>query len=190
MRIRRLDFMARPPRSSSLGLVLLVAGSLLSSAAVFDDSTRSDELAALQARLQRVKTAYHRSELTHGGTQGPALNDFKQAGNVEQRLAAPWGNLLDTLEQAQNDSIALLGIEPDSASGRLRLGGEAKDLPALVAYMQSLDGKGGISRLRLITQQVKLDDAQHPVIFMLEAQWAAQLTAVPASLPMTDRAAS
>ena len=171
MHIRRLDFMARPNRYSSFGLVLLVAGSLLSAAAVFDDSTRSDELAALQMRLQRVKSAYHRSELAHGGTHGPALGDFKQVANVEQRLSAPWGNLLDTLEHAQNDSIALLGIEPDGGNGRLRLGGEAKDLPALVAYMQTLEGKGGISHLRLITQQVKQDDAQHPVIFMLEAQW-------------------
>lgn len=176
MRLIKIDFAAPARRSSKNSVAILVIGALLAGAAVFDDSTQSDEILALQTQQKHAKNALQRTRLETSGGNGIALAGFKQSDIVVHRLATPWGGLLGALEQAQNESIALLGVEPDSHRGSLRLSGEAKDLPALVAYMKSIEGKGGISAVRLLTQQVKPDDAQHPVVFVVEARW----TALPA----------
>ena len=87
------------------------------------------------------------------------------------RLLTPWGVLFDGLEQAHNDDIALLRVEPDAQRGRLLLGGEARNMGALVGYVAALEGHGGLSDVRLVNQQIKADDAQHPLEFALEARW-------------------
>ena len=173
MRVIRLDFATSSSRSSMMGIALLVVGVMLGAVAVFDDSTQSEQLSSLQTQLKRAKTAYQRTQIESGNAaNGISLAGFNQADDAVQRLNIPWGSLLNALEQAQNDTIALLGIEPDSGRGSLRLSGEARDLPSLVAYMKSIDGKGGMSAVRLLTQQVKQEDAQHPVVFAIEARWS------------------
>lgn len=173
MRVAQIDF-AAAPRSSRIGMVLLAIGVFAAGGAVFDDSRRSEALTQLQDRYARLETAVERVRRNTGaGGIASLTGSLTQSSNAMQRLAAPWGKLLDALEQAQqqSDAIALLVIEPDSGRSRLRIGGEAKDLAALVSYMQSLEASDSISGLRLLNQQIKQEDAQHPVVFQLEAQW-------------------
>ncbi len=167
----RVDFVASSVRSPRTGLMLFVIGAMLAGAAVMDDASRSDELVQLQGRAKKAKVAYQRVEAKRAPDHGIALASVSQSGDINRRLASPWGQLLDALEHAQNDTIALLAIEPSAERGRLRLSGEAKDMDALVAYMKSLDGEAGISELRLLTQQVKQSDPQHPVEFVIESHW-------------------
>ena len=171
MRLTHVDFVASSASSARTGMVLFVIGSLLVGAAVMDDASRSDELVQLQGRVKKAKAAYKRVEATRAPDHGIGLAGVSQSGDINRRLATPWGNLLDALEHAQNDAIALLAIEPSVEQGRLRLSGEAKDMDALVDYIKSLDGKAGLSELRLLTQQIKQSDPQHPVEFVVESHW-------------------
>ena len=173
MHLTQVDFLSPPRGSSRTGLVLLVIGALCAGAAVLDDSTRDGVAVQLQARLEKVKTAYQRAELAQAGTSGQGINlaGIAQPDAVARRLATPWGRLLEVLEQAQSNDVALLGIEPDANRGYLRLSGEARDMNALVDYIKALEGKGDISELRLLTQQIKQSDTQLPIEFVLESRW-------------------
>ena len=173
MRETRIDFLARPTGSSHIGIILLVIGALCAGGVVWDDSTRGGELTQMQTRLKKVKSAWRLAELAQSGGADKGLNlaGINQSEVVARRLATPWGALLDALERAQTEDIALLGIEPNAGRARLRLSGEAKDMDALVSYIRQLDGRGGITELRLLAQQIKLADAQHPVEFVLESEW-------------------
>jgi len=171
MRLTRVDFIASTARSSRMGAALFVAGALLAGAAVMDDASRGEQLTRSQQHLKKARAAAKRAEAAQAPNQGAELANFKQSGDIAQRLISPWGDLLDALEHADNENVALLAIEPDAEKGRLRLSGEAKNLDALVEYIKSLDGRAGIAELRLMTQQVKQNDAQHPVEFVLESNW-------------------
>lgn len=172
MRLTRLDFVAAPAGSSRAGVLLVAFGVMLAGAAVFDDAAGSDELARLQHQRERAQAAYQRAKVAHAAASNRRAGLFgTDAVAVERRLNLPWGALLDALERAQSDNVALLGIEPDAARGRLRVSGEARDMNALVDYIGALEGKGGIADLRVLSQQVKETDAQHPVEFQLEARW-------------------
>ena len=63
-------------------------------------------------------------------------------------------------EAAQDDSTALLSVEPELSSGKLRLIGEARDGAALLAYIARLEGRGGITDVSLLSQQVKQCDVR------------------------------
>ena len=171
MRATRIDFVAPAARTSRPGAALFVAGALLAGAAVFYDASRGEELARTQEQLEKARAAYRRAAAAHAPNPGRELADFKPFGDIERRLDAPWGDLLDALEQADSEHVALLTVEPDAERGRLRLSGEAKDLDALVGYVKALDGRAGIAGLRVMTQQVKPNDAQRPVEFVLESNW-------------------
>jgi Tfp pilus assembly protein PilN len=171
VRQTRIDFLAAPRGSARLGIAVFVIGAALAGFAVMDDSRSSDDLARLQASLKKAKTAYQRVELTRTPDRGSGLSALKQSGDIARRLASPWGELLDALEHAQSDNVALLAVEPSVAQGRLRISGEAKDMDALIDYIKSLEGKAGIADLRLQTQQIKQNDAQHPLEFVLESHW-------------------
>lgn len=171
MRQTHVDFVASSASSARTGIVLFVIGTLLAGAAVMDDANRSDELVQLQVSLKKAKAVSRRMEAVRAPDHGIGLAGVRQSGDINRRLTSPWSELLDALEHAQNDSIALLAIEPNAEQGKLRLSGEAKDMDALVGYIRSLDGKAGLSELRLLTQQAKQSDPQHPVEFVLESHW-------------------
>lgn len=165
----RVDFMARRS-ASAMGIGLLVAGCILTAVAVRDDATHSDEAERLDNELRQAKKALQRSELRAKGNAGPVVE-----GNVPAdwpaRLLTPWGELFHALEQAQTESIALLSIEPDAGRGRLRLAGEAKNAEALAEYLKSLQATASIDGLRILTQQVKQNDPEQPIEFIVEARW-------------------
>jgi hypothetical protein len=171
MRLTRVDFVAPAARLSRIGAILFVVGVLFAGTAVMDDSSRSDELTRSQEQLEKTRASLKRAEAALAPDQGSELAGFKQSGDIARRLVSPWGELLDALEHADNDDVALLAVESDAERGRLRLSGEAKNLDALVEYIKALEGSAGITDLRLMTQQVKQNDPQHPVEFVIDSIW-------------------
>ena len=171
MRFTRIDFANPAKPSSRTGVALFALGAVLAGIAVMEDSSSRDALAQSQERLERARASYKRAEKAR--TPRPTVEppELKQSGDIVRRLTLPWGQLFDALERADNDKIALLAVEPDAEKTRLRLSGEAKTVSALVDYMKSIDNKGGVADLRLMTQQIKQNDAQRPIEFVLEASW-------------------
>ncbi|HEX8783204.1 MAG TPA: PilN domain-containing protein, partial [Steroidobacteraceae bacterium] len=81
--------------------------------------------------------------------------------------------LLAELETASRDSaeIALLSVEPDHAKHYLRITGESRDLPRILAYVQRLQTSSLLRYPMLESHDLKTDDPQHPVRFAMTAEW-------------------
>lgn len=185
MRRIHLDFAANPAANSRAGIALLVAGVLFAGLAAFDDDVKSGELEQLQYRAKRAEKAALKAEQRLATTDDAEQRNRSAlaaglSAEMANRLLSPWGGLFDAVEQAQGDDIALIRLEPDGERGRLRLAGEAKNMGALVKYVAALEGQGGIADVRLVTQQTKQEDPQHPVEFVLEGRWLGQEPAAPA----------
>jgi len=97
-----------------------------------------------------------------------------EVGHIAAELGTPWTSLLAELEAASRDSadqIALLSVEPDHAKHNLRITGESRDLPLVLAYVQRLQASTLLRYPMLESHEVKADDPQHPVRFAMTAEW-------------------
>lgn len=159
---------SRRPSAGAMGLVGL--GFLALLAVVVRHETLADRVAGLEAR-----TAAQR-ELS--APRLAAADDTPQlqtdAAEVTAQLATPWSQLMLDLESAGVDSkgaVALLGIEPDRASGRVKLTAEARSLTAALGYLQRLQASGTLRQPLLDSHEVRADDPEHPVRVQISADW-------------------
>jgi hypothetical protein len=98
----------------------------------------------------------------------------QNADKTVRELGTPWSQLLAELEAASSDTtgnVALLSVEPDHAKHHVRITGESRDLPRVLAYVQRLQGNALLRHPMLESHDVKTDDPQHPVRFALTAEW-------------------
>ena len=169
-----LDFKRTPRPWAWLGVVLLVIGAAWLIQVV--NSTR-----VLNARIERAE-AHQQSMARHSKIKpaAPPLDAealqqrIKQANAILQQLALPWDALFQTLEATRDQDIALLSIQPDAAKQRVRIGGEAKSLTTLLAYITRLEQGRVLDHVYLTSHEVRTQDAEQPVRFSVAAHWAVQ----------------
>ena len=83
----------------------------------------------------------------------------------------PYGNeLFDALEKAQDDTVALLSITPERATGQVSLTGEAKNYEALTDYLTRLDDSGVLANSQLLGYEIKGGDRN--VVFSATTSFA------------------
>ena len=90
-------------------------------------------------------------------------------------LATPWSRMLADLEQAGGASggdVALLSIEPDRKSHKVRLFAEARTLPAALAYVQRLQDLPAVRNALLESHAVQADSPENPVRVQITADWS------------------
>jgi hypothetical protein len=165
-----LDFVSRRRPLTLAGGVLLALGLAAVAGTYLEYRSIEDRRAGLELKLQT---------LTRGRQRDPAQELHatalgQEAGRIAQELSTPWTRLLAEFEAASRDSaeqIALLSVEPDHAKHHVRITGESRDLPRILAYVQRLQGSALLSHPMLESHDVKTDDPQHPVRFALTAEW-------------------
>ena len=172
-----LEFAPGARRRSLAGRALLfVAGALLMVVVVVAGS----ELAAQRRDLRSL--AEIDSRLADAARpRGPApkpdaasLARVKSTQQVAQRLTAPWSDLLDAIESAPQQSVALLAIEPSSAKPVFRLTAEARDAPAMLAYLAALQKDPRLSSTILVSHQVQVQAAGRPIRFQVQSGWGTE----------------
>jgi hypothetical protein len=99
---------------------------------------------------------------------------------IAAQLNTPWSELLDALEQATPDSVALVAIEPDAGQRSVRLQVEGKTLDALLAYANDLGTVPLFSSVALTKHETNEQDANRPVRLGIE------LRLRPRPLPAPD----
>ncbi|MDH5538356.1 MAG: PilN domain-containing protein [Rhizobacter sp.] len=166
--MRRLELdLAATRRRSILPWVALLAALALAA----DATHRHAELAALlgeaQSRLQRREAAPQRPVVLDAGT----ARDFRQAEQVIGRLALPWDALFRAVEDAADERVALMTIEPDAQKGEVRLGGEAADYDAVIGYIERLGAPGLLVGAHLLRHELREDQPGQPVRFTVVARW-------------------
>jgi hypothetical protein len=99
--------------------------------------------------------------------------EVKQANQVVRQLSQPWNALFKAVEPVGENGIALLSMEPDLQKGTVKIGGEAKDLSALLKYVRQLSSREVFGGVQLINHQIRQDDPEKPLRFSLLAYWKA-----------------
>jgi Tfp pilus assembly protein PilN len=128
-----------------------------------------EEAAALQQRQVRHEKPAPRAPLNEA-TQ----REFDAARQVLHELALPWEPLFRSIEAAVDAHSALLSVEPDPVRRTVRIGGEARDYLAAIAFMQRLESAQVLHGVHLLSHEVREDVAERPVQFTLAAHWKVQ----------------
>lgn len=175
MRAVRLDFQSRPGAGSLVGWGLLLVGALVAGGAFIDHQALRDEIERWEAKAARWESALQRlTRAAPGAGEADAKTLAREAQRTAvaiSRLAAPWGELYRALEESAGDSVALLALQSDLAGGKVLISGEAKNFPALTAYMERLGQSGALADVQLVSHDIRRGDPQNPLVFTLSAVW-------------------
>ena len=104
----------------------------------------------------------------------PAPNHLAQ--EEQKRWAAlkverdfPWAALFQAVERAANVNIELLEFQPDKTNRRIVLRGEARDLKALIAYLDALTKQPALTQVHLVHQETVVRERLETVGFEMKA---------------------
>ncbi len=174
LRAVQLDFLRPTGRGSRIGPLLLVAGALVALGAVAYQRHLARDVVVREGQLSEMRGMATRSApaLSEFESDTPEVRDqIKKANAVLQQMNVPWGELFAAIESAENGNVALLAVQPDARSHSVLIGGEARDLPAALAYMERLERTRRLRDVVLVTHEVKTKDPGQPVAFTLNAVW-------------------
>jgi hypothetical protein len=164
-----LDFVASSRRFSLAGVLVLVLGAAAAAWTVIDYRDLVTQSTLLAMQLDAASPRAGRGSTFVADTRG-----IDEATKVVIELALPWSNLLDDLEAAgaaNSQDVALLSIEPDREKRRVRIGAEARTLPAALAFVQRLQRAGTLKFPLLDNHKVRTDVNERPVYFEMTADW-------------------
>lgn len=165
-----LDFKQTSRRWSWGGVLLLAIGALWAGQVIQTEYRLNTQIAEFEMRLSSL--ARRANIKPEQPLDSPALQlAIKQANDILTQLALPWNTLFQTLESNSEKDIALLSIQPDATKHLVRISGEARDLAALLAYINQLEHSRALDHVYLTSHEVRADDAQKPIDFALTAHW-------------------
>lgn len=90
---------------------------------------------------------------------------------VITQINAPWNDLLTALESMKNKDVALISILPNYQKQQLELIGDARNIPALMAYIESLESLSMLDHVTLQKHAVEESHPYQPVEFLIVARW-------------------
>jgi len=163
-----LDYIAAPRRSRWLGYVLL-AVSLLVAGELFVRYRNA------QLELQGIEAT--KSLLTTEPRAPKAIpkerldEQIKNAQSVVRQLALPWATLINTLEEAATNDVAVLQLQPEAQQRLLRVTAEARHQDAMLEYLRQLANAKALANVHLLNHQVQLEDPQRPIQFSVQARF-------------------
>jgi len=165
-----VDFSGRRRPLTLAGVLLLLAGALATAAACIEYRRLDASRAGLELKLAAANRRTHRDPAQDARNAGLT----EEAGLIARRLGMPWTPLLAELEAASHDSasdVALLSVEPDDSKHVVRVTGESRDLPRVLAYVGRLQSSPLLRYPMLESHELRSDDPQRPVRFALSAEW-------------------
>ena len=129
----------------------------------------------LLAQLDARQGGSARPRASAGKPDPAYLAKVKSTQQVSRNLTAPWVDLLDAIESAPQQSVALLAAEPTTAKQSFRLTAEARDLDAMLGYVAALQNDPRLVSVVLVSHQVQVQTPGRPVRFQVQAGWGAPL---------------
>lgn len=137
----------------------------------------SKEMAHLENLIARIERKLHSNRIAPPTSVAEMQRlevEVNSANDVLLKMGLPWDVLFQTMEASNNDNIALLGIDPDSKKGKIKISGEAKDFDALLGYIRILQKSNFFTEVYLQHHQVQELDPDKPIRFTLDASWKDQ----------------
>lgn len=174
MRSLKLYFPYRNQRVSLVDYALLLIGVALLLFVAYQFNQTTTDIHTWEVReahfLQQQKAKRQpRTPVTH--VDKVTQPEVKQVNAVLRQLDLPWEQLFDALEAADNPDIALLSLQPNVSGKTVRLTGEARDLVAVVEYVQALELESVLKHAHLVSYKTRQDHPYHPIVFSVSATW-------------------
>jgi Tfp pilus assembly protein PilN len=175
MRARlHLDFAPPHDRRTWVATALLVAGIAAALAAAFEYRRLAVEVDRLETSIADTQRMSRRDlpRLRQAAVDPKQLAEEVRGANlVLAQLTVPWDTLFREIEAAGGEGVSLLSIQPDAASGTVRITGEARKYEEVLAYLGRLEKRDALTKVFLTSHELRQGGAQRPVAFALLAQW-------------------
>ena len=88
-----------------------------------------------------------------------------------QQLNIPWSDVLDALEAATSQKIALFELRPEAATRRLLGVAEARNSDEMIRYIERLKSQPLFSAVLITSHQINEQDRHKPMRFEFSATW-------------------
>ena len=173
MRALDLDFRRVERQSRWAGNALLAIGLAAAIAAGEQYSRLAEESAEAQASVRASGVAARRqtAAVRPAGELHNVALEVKRASEVAFQLRLPWSDLFASVESASTPNVALLSIESDIGKRQVKISGEAKDIESVLDYVRFLGAQSKLANVYLQSHHLQQQDPQHPVRFVLGADW-------------------
>ncbi len=153
--------------TAAFGHAVWQAWDLQRQAATLQDAADEQARAARAARRARPAAGAASAATEPQALTAAELHEWSQ---IVQRLDTPWASLFDALERATPRQVALIGIEPQPASGGIRIQAEARTLATLLDYAAALRATPPFTDVLLVKHETQDRSPQQPVRLTLEVR--------------------
>ena len=172
MNALQLDFHPRAARASRpLAWGALVLAGIAAAATAVHLARANDALADLHARHDMLQA---RARPVPTGTEvvGPELaHRIASANQAIDALAVPWDALFRSIESADARGLGVMSLVPNARTHLLRLSGEARSVPDLLAYVDRLAALQALQQVHLEGYETVVRDGIGVVSFTVAATW-------------------
>ena len=97
--------------------------------------------------------------------------EIKNANVILGHINFPWEALFDSIENAVSKDIALLSLLPNVSKKSLRISGEAKNMPELLAFIKALEEEKIFVNAHLLNYKIKKSSSHQPITFQVITSW-------------------
>lgn len=181
MRSLRLKFPYPGQQSPLIDYSLLAVGLLALVSVLFLLKQTTENVNYWEARVERLEKQQPSISSRHRSLQrrrDPSLRvsqeirqELKYANETIEQLNLPWDSFFNAIEFATSKDIALLSLQPSVANQNLRISGEARDINALLDFVEALERESVFEKAHVLNYKVKQDNPQRPLIFLITATW-------------------
>lgn len=170
LRALQLDFKQAVRQRSVPGLLVLVMGAIALGYVLNSERELAGQIELAEARLEVLAKRGRIKAVVPVDSQ-ELQQEIRQANDILQQLSLPWDDLFKVVESTSEKEIALLSIQPDAGKRLVRIGGEAKNFDALLAYITRLEQSKILHEVFLTSHEIRQQDPEKPVRFALVAKW-------------------
>ncbi|MBI0410267.1 MAG: fimbrial assembly protein [Nitrosomonadaceae bacterium] len=174
MRSLKLKFPDSGQEARAAGYTLLLLGIVILMGMLYQLKAAMDEAAYWDSRIAGIERMMQRKtapRISSASGNREIKQEVTRANAVLSQINLPWEALFNSVEYASSYDVALLSFQPDAASRTLRIGGEAKNMSALLDFVGTLERESVFEDAYLLKYEIKQDDPQQPIIFSLVASW-------------------
>jgi hypothetical protein len=162
----QLDFVVPRRRGWLAGWIVLSVSLVLAVGMVAEYQKVRQRLYELEAREALIGGARPARAIPRERLEA----EMKSAQACVRQLSLPWAQLIDSLERAATQEVAVLHIQPDAQNRVLRVTAEARREGQMLEYLRRLEGTG-FAEVHLISHQVREQESGRPIHFSVQASF-------------------
>ena len=171
--MREIDLDFQPRRPGLLAVVLLLAALLLGADVWLEDSELRGKLDEAESSLAKAQRRAERLDAGQRNSRPENVFTADESKAMRQAIGAirvDWEALYRGIDHSVSEEVSLLAIRPSATARTVQISGEARDMAAALAFVESLR-REPLAQVVLVSHQIKQNDPQNPIVFEISATW-------------------